>query len=67
MVKTYSQLYLDARKALMAVEDAQSAGFITRQLLCHVSGKTQEQIVALKDHYASEETCAGMDFAVWFI
>ena len=47
----------------MAVEDAQSAGFITRQLLCHISGMTQEQIVDLKDHYASEETCAGMDFA----
>ena len=64
MVKTYSQLYLDTRKSLLAVEDAQSAGFITRQLLCHISGKTQEQIVAFKDHYASEEVCAGMDFAV---
>ena len=63
MVKTYSQLYLETRRTLMAVEDAQSAGFITRQLLCHISGKTQEQIVTLKDKYASEEVCAGMDFA----
>lgn len=63
MVKTYSQLYLDTRRTLMAAEDAQSAGSISRQLLCHVSGKTQEQVVAARDMYASEEICAGMDFA----
>ena len=55
MVKTYSQLYLDVRKQLMASEDAQSAGFITRQLLCHISGKTPEQLVADRELYASEE------------
>lgn len=64
MVKTYSQLYLDARKLLMASEDAQTAGFIARQLLCHVSGKTPEQILADKELYASEEICACYDFAV---
>ena len=55
MVKTYSQLYLELRKQLMASEDAQSAGFITRQLLCHLSGKTPEQLVADRELYASEE------------
>ncbi len=63
MVKTYSQLYLDTRRTLMATEDAQSAGYITRQLLMSVSGKSQEQILADRDKYASEEVCAGMDFA----
>ena len=64
MVKTYSQLYLDARKLLLAVEDPDSAGFIARQILCQVSGKTPEQIIAGKDLYASEEIGAAMDFAV---
>ena len=61
MVKTYSQLYLDARKTLMATEDMQSAGMIARQLLCHISGKTQEQILADREMYASEEICQQMD------
>jgi len=61
LVKTYSQLYLDARKTIMATEDAQSAGMLARQLLCHVSGKTQEQILASRELYASEEICQHMD------
>ena len=61
MVKTYSQLYLDARKALMATEDMHSAGMLARQLLCHVTGKTQEEILANRELYASEEICAQMD------
>ena len=61
MVKTYSQLYLDARKALIATEDMQSAGMLARQLLCHVSGKTQEEILANRELYASEEICQQMD------
>ena len=60
MVKTYSQLYLDARKAIMASEDMQSAGMLARQLLCHVSGKTHEQVLANRELYASEEICQRM-------
>lgn len=41
----------------MASEDLQSAGMLARQLLCHVSGKSQEEILASRDLYASEETC----------
>lgn len=62
MVKTYSQLYLDARKAILATEDSDCAGMLARQLLCHVSGKTQEQILADRERYATEEICAQMDF-----
>jgi release factor glutamine methyltransferase len=61
LVKTYSQLYLDARKALMAAEDAQTAGMLARQLLCHVTQKTHEQILADRDLYASEAICDQMD------
>lgn len=54
MVKTYSQLYLDARRALLATEDPQDAAMLARQLLCYVSGKTQEYILSNRDLYASE-------------
>ena len=61
MVKTYSQLYLEARKAILATEDMQSAGMLARQLLCHVSGKTQEQVISDRELYASEEICQQME------
>ena len=61
MVKTYSQLYLDARKAIMAIEDMQTAGMLARQLLCHATGKTQEQILANREMYASEEICGQVE------
>ena len=62
MVKTYSQLYLDARRAILLVDDSQSAAMVARQLLCFVSGKTQEQILADRDLYASEDISAKLDF-----
>ena len=64
MVKTYSQLYLDARRALMQTEDAQMASSMARTLLCHVSGKTHEQILAGRDLYASEAIGNAMDAGV---
>ena len=64
MVKKLSDLYLEARRALMAQEDDQSASFIARNLLAHVTGKTQQQVIADRDMYAGDETCAAMDQAV---
>ncbi len=64
MVKTYSQLYLDARKALLATEDTQSAGMIARNLLCFASGKTQEQVIKDRDLYASEAICLALESGV---
>lgn len=55
MVKKYSQLYLDARRYLMESEDPQRAGMLARQILCHVSGKTQAQLISDYELYASEE------------
>ncbi len=54
MVKQYGELYLDTRRALMAVEEPQSASNIARQLICHVSGKSQEEILARRELYAEE-------------
>jgi len=65
LVKQYSQLYLDARRALIDHgEDAQEAGFMARTLLCHVSGKTQEEFLTNRDLYASSEICEAMDKGV---
>ena len=64
MVKQYSQLYLEARRALLTTEDQQTASLYARNLLCHVSGKTQEQILAARDLYASEAVCEAVGKAV---
>ena len=59
-----SQLYLEARKVLMATEDPQSASLIARNLLCFASGKTQEQILADREMYASDAVCQAMQDAL---
>lgn len=64
MVKKYSQLYLDARRILMLEEDQQTASLLARNLLCYVSGKSHEQIIADRERYASQEICDAMENAV---
>ena len=64
MVKKLSDLYLEARRALMTQEDQQTAGLLARNLLCHVTGKTQEQVIADRDMYAGEAQCHAMSQAV---
>ena len=64
MVKTLSQLYLDARRALLAHEDAQTAGMMARNLLCRFSGLTQEEILANPGRYMNDRLTHQMDDAV---
>ena len=64
MVKKLSQLYLDTRRTLMQSEDAQSAGFLARNLLCFITGKDQAQILQDSEMYVGDETCAAMEAAV---
>lgn len=64
MVKKFSQLYLDARRALMAQEDQETASLLARSILCNVSGKTQEQIIADREKYACEQVCKDMESCV---
>ena len=45
----------------MATEDMQSAGMLARQLLCHASGKSHEEILANRELYASEAVCQQME------
>ena len=64
MVKKYGELYMDARRALLQTEDPQTASLFARNLLCHVSAKSQESILTDRDLYASEQICADMEQAV---
>jgi len=62
LVKTYSQLYLDTRKTLLQANTANEAGFIARQLLCHLSEKSWEQIVSDGELYAPQQVCDQLPF-----
>ena len=64
MVKKLSELYLQARRILMQYEAPQDASLLARNLLCHYTGKTQEEILADRELYASEQVCADMEKAV---
>ena len=48
----------------MKIEDQQTASLLARNLLCYVSGKTQEQIIADREMYANQDICAAMESAV---
>ena len=64
MVKKLSDLYLEARKMLLATEDAQDASRMARDLLCHVTGRPKDVLLTDGSLLATEEECAAMDFAV---
>lgn len=64
MVKTLSTLYLEARRAFLTQEDQQTASLLARNLLCHITGKCQEAVIADRELYASEAQCAAMEEAV---
>ena len=48
----------------MTQEDAQSSSLLARNLLCHVTGKSQEEVIAHRDMYANEEMCQTMASSV---
>lgn len=41
----------------MSQEDPSEASFLARNLVCHVTGKTQEQMLADREMYVSDEAC----------
>ena len=61
MVKTYIQLYTDARKALLEKENPQDASFYARQLLQQVSGMSYAKFLAHQQEYAPETVVDAMD------
>ena len=64
MVKTLSELYLEARNAIARQEDLQTAGLYARNLLCHVTGKTPERLIADGKEPVAERDCVAMAQAV---
>lgn len=64
MVKTVSQLYREGRKAILSQEDEYTATLYARNLVCHVTGKTWEQVLADGQSYVGENVCQEMDQAV---
>ena len=61
MVKKLSQLYHEIRQRLMLAEDPQAASYYARNLLCHVTRKTQEQLLSDSESYVSEEVCGAAE------
>ena len=64
MVKKLSQLYLEARRAFSQQEDKQTASLLARNLLSHVTGKSQEALVTDLETYGSQAVCEEMERCV---
>ncbi len=65
MVKKYADLYLEARRGFLASgDDPRQAGILARQLLQHISGKSQEALIADGDKYALDEVTQKLELAV---
>ena len=64
MVKKLSDLYLDTRRALLDTEDQQTASLIARNILCRFTGKSQEQILADREKYVTEDVCQAVEEAI---
>jgi release factor glutamine methyltransferase len=64
VVKKLSDLYLDTRRALLDTEDQQTASLIARNILCRFTGKSQEQILADREKYVTEDVCQAVEEAI---
>ena len=57
MVKKLSELYMEGRRLLAQNDDQQIANMTAKNLLCHVTGKSREQLLADFDLYTTEAIC----------
>ena len=64
MVMKYSELYRQARQALLEIEPAHQAGVTARELLCFVSGKTAAELLADGEKYADGRVVQALEDAV---
>ena len=64
MVKKLSDLYLEARRALLTQEEPSDASLLARELLCHITGLSREKVIAGTDYYVQDAQCQEMDQAV---
>lgn len=65
MVKKISQLYLETRRDLARKEDVDTAGFMARNIIAAITGRSQEKLIADFDQPATEKECAEVAMAVW--
>ena len=64
MVMKYSELYRQARKALLEIEPAHQAGVTARELLSFVSGKSAAELLADGEKYADGRVVQALEDAV---
>lgn len=64
MVMKYSELYRQARKALLQIEPAHQAGVTARELLSFVSGKSAAELLADGEKYADGRVVQELEDAV---
>lgn len=60
-MKKISQLYLEIRQILSTQEDLQTSSLIARNIICSVTGKSQEQMLADREEYVSDTQCQQAD------
>ena len=61
MVKKYSELYRETRKALIPVDGPVQAGATARELLVLASGKTAAELLADGEKYADASVCTALE------
>ena len=61
MVKKYSELYREARKALMPIDGPHQAGVTARELLQLASGKSAAELLADGEKYADTSVCIALE------
>ena len=61
MVKKYSDLHREARKALLPIDGPHQAGATARELLQFVTGKSAAQLLADGDKYADTSVIVALD------
>ena len=61
MVKKYSELYREARKALLPIDGPHQAGTTARELLQLASGKSAAQLLADGEKYADTAVCVALN------
>ena len=57
MVKKLSDLYLEARRAIMAVEDTQMASTLARELVAFAAEVDPQTVITRGDLYAGDKAC----------
>ena len=61
MVKKYSELYREARKALLPIDGPHQAGTTARELLQLASGKSAAELLADGEKYADTAVCVALE------